>query len=248
MADDEGKKVECPPGAPAWMCTFADLMSLLMCFFVLLLSFSVMDAQKYKQVAGSMRDAFGVQRELRVTKSLRGQQMVSTEFPSVPLQVQIQITKAFGEEIESGMVEAEYGADGLILRVKDELAFDSGRHQIKKRFLPFLDKLGRLIAKMDLAVKVSGHTDNVPVKKGVGSYRTNWGLSSARSVEVVEYWIRRFKVPPSRLSAQGFAEGHPLASNDSTAGRARNRRVEFKIRPANPHMVVPGINVDVGAD
>jgi chemotaxis protein MotB len=97
MADEECKKQECKSGAPAWMCTFADLMSLLMCFFILLLSFAVMDVTKYKQVAGAMKDAFGIQSEQPVTDEMEGQQMISTQFESVPLHIQIQVSRKFTE-------------------------------------------------------------------------------------------------------------------------------------------------------
>ena len=241
MAKEECKKQECPPGAPAWMCTFADLMSLLMCFFVLLLSFAVMDVTKYKEVAGSLKDAFGVQSEQPVTDEMEGQQMISTQFETVPLHVQVQVARKFTEELEGGQLEADYTGEGLILRVKGEVAFESGKAEIRKEFLPLLDKLGKIIPEMDLAVQVGGHTDNVPIKEGVSQYNTNWGLSSARSIAVVEYWIKQFNIPSEKLSAKAFADSQPLATNATPEGRAQNRRVEFRIRPAHPQVVVTGI-------
>jgi chemotaxis protein MotB len=244
MADEECKKEECPPGAPLWMCTFADLMSLLMCFFILLLSFSVMDAKKYKQVAGSMKDAFGVQRGKQATLSVTGSSMISKEMPEVPLNVQLRIAESLREEIDEGTVEADYGPDGLTLRVKDSLAFDSGQAIIKPRFTLILDKLGKTVVNKDVMVIVSGHTDNVPLRKSQTKYSSNWSLSTARSVAVVEYWIKRFKIPTERLSAMGYAGGQPLVSNDTAGGRARNRRVEFKIKPTRPNMVFDGIEFE----
>ena len=244
MADDECKQEECPAGAPLWMCTFADLMSLLMCFFILLLSFSVMDAKKYKQVAGSMKDAFGVQKGKMATESVSGMEMISREMPAVPLQVQLRVAQAVREEIDEGTIEADYGPDGLTLRVKGAVAFDSGRARIKPEFKKLLDKLGRVVADMDVMAEVSGHTDNVPLRKGQSSYSSNWSLSAARAVAVVEYWIKKFKIKPERLSAVGYADGMPLASNDTPAGRARNRRVEFKIRPKLADMVFEGVEFE----
>ena len=225
------------------MCTFADLMSLLMCFFVLLLSFAVMDVTKYKEVAGAMKDAFGVQSEQPVTEEMKGQQMISTSFESVPLHVQVQVARKFSEELESGKLEAEYSGEGLILRAKDEIAFESGKAQIKNAFVPLLNKLAKVIAEMDLAVEVGGHTDNVPIKKGVSTFSSNWGLSSARSIAVVEYWIDTFKIPSQKLSAKAYAESQPIATNNTPEGRSKNRRVEFKIRPAHPEVVVTGIEI-----
>ncbi len=228
------------------MCTFADLMSLLMCFFILLLSFSVMDAQKYYKVAGSMKEAFGTQKEITLPMPIAGTDMVSPAFHSVPLHVQIAVAKSLTEEIESGDIEADYTASGLILRVKGAVAFDSGRARIKKSFSPLLDKLGKLAAEMDLAIEVSGHTDNISLKKGQSSYRSNWSLSAARSVGIVEYWVEKMKVPGDRLSAVAYADSKPVAGNDTAEGRARNRRVEFKIRPLNPDVIVTGIELEKG--
>ena len=80
MSDDAEECPECPAGAPPWVMTFADLMSLLMCFFVLLLAFSEMDVLKYKQVAGSMREAFGVQNEIKKKDIHRGTSVIAQEF------------------------------------------------------------------------------------------------------------------------------------------------------------------------
>ena len=244
MAKEEPKKVECPPAAPAWMCTFADMMSLLLCFFILLLSFSVMDVKKFYQVAGSMKDAFGTQTKKVEPLPTQGMKMISTEFDTVPLQVQIKIVKDFAEEIKGGVVESDYSDKGLILRVKGGVAFESGSAQIKNEFFPFLDKLGRLAEEMDLAIEVSGHTDNVPLKKEVNTFHSNWGLSAARAVGVVEYWNEKMKIPPDRLLAVAAADGRPLALNDTAEGRAANRRVEFRIRPANPQVIVTGIELE----
>lgn len=244
MADEECKQEECPPGAPLWMCTFADLMSLLMCFFVLLLSFAVMDAQKYKQVAGAMKDAFGVQHEKPVDSISQGNEMVASTFESVPLQVQVKIAKVFGRETESGEVEADYSKEGLVLRVTGIVGFDPGRAKIKKEFKPLLDKIGRLAHKADLIIEVGGHTDAGVLQKGQSSYASNWALSAARAVAVIEYWQKTQELPPQRLAAVGYGHGQPIASNATAEGRQRNRRVEFKIRPGGPQLVTDSFSLD----
>ncbi len=246
MADEESKCPECPSGAPAWMCTFADLMSLLMCFFVLLLSFAVMDQQKYKQVAGSMKDAFGVQRDRAVEDELKGNQMIASNFETVPLHIQMEMAKYFEEEVAGGDIETEYDPYGLVLRIKGNMAFASGRATLRKEFLPLLDKIGRLALRAELMVEVSGHTDNVPLRKGQSSFKSNWSLSAARSVAAVEYLVDKFQLPPSRLAAIGYAYGQPLDTNSTPEGRARNRRVEFKIKPGAAQFVLDGLEVERG--
>ena len=162
MSDDEGKKQECPPGAPLWMCTFADLMSLLLCFFVLLLSFSVMDAQKYKMVQGSMRDAFGVQRTQRAVDNPSSQLIIPKEFLSTPLAVKIQrrLDEEISEEISSGIIEVEESGETVMLRMKDSFVFDFGKATIREQFKPILDKIGKVIEEIDAQVTVYGHTDS----------------------------------------------------------------------------------------
>jgi len=226
------KKKKCPPvGAPVWMCTFADMMSLLLCFFVLLLSFSTMDKQKYEEMVGSLEKAFGTQREKPLLGMPQGQEMISPEMPGQPidLTLHVQIVQTMGQEIKNGLIEVTEDEEGVTLRVKESVAFDSGRAVIKPRFLQLLDKLGQLVAKLDADVVVSGHTDDTPLKKDA-DFASNWGLSTARAVNVVEYWAKKYRIPASRLAAVGYADGHPLADNRTAEGRARNRRVEFMIR------------------
>lgn len=242
MADD-CPKVECPPGSPLWMCTFSDLMSLLLCFFVLLLSFSVMDAQKYKMVAGSMTDAFGVQKSRHFVDNPNSDQLIAKDFLSTPMSVKIaqRLNEEVAEEISSGMIEVESTGDGgVLLRMKDSLAFEFGKATIRPQFLPILDKIGKVIEEIDARVTVNGHTDNVPLRKG-GLFSSNWTLSTARSAGVVEYLANKFTIPTHRLIAAGYGDGQPLAGNDSAEGRERNRRVEFKIQLPQTALTFKGL-------
>ncbi len=231
MADDDCKKLECPPGAPVWMCTFADLMSLLLCFFVLLLSFSTMDVVKYKRAVGSLKDAFGIQYRENVAGTPHGQLMVSTDFLSTPLAVKVQseINEVVAEEVDAGLIDVELNQDGILLRVKDRLGYEFGKASLNPKFTKILDKIGSIIQKTGSTVIVSGHTDNVPLRKG-GAFSSNWTLSTARSATVVEYWAQNNHISAKLMSAMGYADGQPVASNDTAVGRSSNRRVEFKIK------------------
>lgn len=228
MAEEEEKKKKCPAGAPLWMCTFADMMSLLLCFFVLLLSFSNQDKVSFAKMAGSMKDAFGSQKTEDNFPST-GEQMISPDFKAVPINVREEIQEAVAEMEAAGMIESAETSEGLVVRVKEQLAFDSGRAEIKPEFILLLDKIGKTIARAESVVVVNGHTDDIAVSGG--QFRSNWGLSTARAVAVVEHWTRTLKIPPGRLSAAGYADGRPIANNTTPDGRARNRRVEFIIKP-----------------
>jgi len=227
-----GKRRESADGSPIWFITFADLMCLLMCFFVLLLSFSQMDNQKFKEVAGSMEKAFRQQRVTPIFDLPKGDEMVAREFETVPLAVEFQkkIVEALRQETDEGIFEMERAPNVLTLRVKDAIAFSSGSAEIEDNFKPILNKLGKVLAEMDTAIEVSGHTDNVPLKSG-SAFRTNWDLSAARAVQVVEYLVVNHNINPRRLAALGCADGRPLADNTTPEGKAKNRRVEFVIKP-----------------
>ncbi len=230
MADDDCKQEECPAGAPLWMCTFADLMSLLLCFFVLLLSFSSMDAAKYKRAAGSMKEAFGVQKDIKLDDSPQGQMMISTNFISIPLAVKVQNDINDVVALESGgLVDMDITHDGVIVTVKDKLGFEFGKAKLRPQFKTLLDKIGKIIKQTGSSVIVSGNTDNIPLRRG-GKFISNWDLSTARSVAVVNYWAQRFNILSDKMSAVGYADGQPVASNKTAAGRSSNRRVEFKIK------------------
>lgn len=239
MAEEEVKKKKAPAGAPLWMCTFADMMSLLLCFFVLILSFATLDEVKFVKVSGSMKDAFGVQKEASPF-SPQGEVMLSPMFQAVPFDVKQEIMDIANEFTASGMVEAAETKEGLVVRVDEGLAFASGKAEISPRFLELLDKIGKVVATAEADVVVNGHTDNVPIGSG-GEFKSNWSLSTARSVAVVEYWEKKLALPASRLSAVGYAAGKPIASNNTEEGRAKNRRVEFLIRPTRGGQAFSGI-------
>lgn len=220
-----------PRSTPPWFITFADLMCLLMCFFVLLLSFSIMDKTKFQKVAGSMEKAFARPKPVVIVENLPPVQVV-TKVPIDGAFAQ-DMLDALSQEIKEGLIEAEMGPNVLTLRVKDSIVFDSGRVVLLDQFKPVLDKLGKALAQLSAAIEVEGHTDNVPLKPGA-AFHSNWGLSSARAVTVVDYLVENFQIAPGRMAAIGFADSRPVERNDSPEGRGRNRRVDFVIKNTKP--------------
>ncbi len=240
MAPPSKKPKKQPAGAPAWMCTFADMMSLLLCFFVLILSFATLDEPSFRKVTGSIKDALGVRKKSQVSDMPQGTKMVAPQFDTIPFHVREEIEALFQQQIESGLVTVEQDSAGVItLRIKDSLAFDFGSAELKEGFKPFLDKLGRLALQSDSTVEVGGHTDNVRVRPGA-PFSSNWGLSANRAVKVMEYMVSGNEIPAHRLAVAAFADGRPVAVNDTAEGRAANRRVEFKITPGESGKVFEG--------
>jgi len=223
---------EVEESVPLWVVTFGDLMSLLMCFFVLLLSFSEMDRNKYRIVSGSMKNAFGIQRKKPVFESPKGQKMIAREFDQAIVLVKIQevidpIQKELQEEFQEfkTSVEIEVEENEVTIRMMGEATFDTGHAKLRQEFVPLLLKIGEVLANTGGEVIIAGHTDNVPLIGG--QFRSNLGLSMARAGSVAEFLLKSTSIDPKKLSTMGFGEYRPLASNDTAQGRKKNRRVEI---------------------
>lgn len=231
-------EIEIPDkGAPRWVVTFGDLMSLLLCFFVLLLSFSEMDAQKYKEMAGSMAKAFGVQRKTKHFQIPKGQKIIARDFDKAHIAKREK--DEFGKEVEKAIVEAKLGdiKDLIQVKIKEnevvismmgETAFASGRAEIRPQMLPLLKGIASALQTTKGQIIVSGHTDNVPISSG--RFASNLELSAARATEVAQNLLEQGHIDPRRLSVAGFGEHQPVESNDSADGREKNRRVEIVLK------------------
>jgi chemotaxis protein MotB len=252
MADKQNRG-----GAPSWMVTFADLMALLTTFFVLLLSVSQVDAQRYKQIAGSLERAFGIQwLEQRsespgheVLMEGKPQGMVDlpvmappappeeAEKPAEDVNLQ-QFRLELQEDIRQERLEVGRNSEGeLLISFRHEAAFESGSDTLLPDFHQVIDRIGHLIATTRGTVIVAGHTDDRPIN--TPRFRSNWDLSTARAVSVVHRLLELHTVEGTRLIAEGFGDTRPLLPNDSEASRARNRRVEIRIKDRDVTGVSP---------
>ncbi len=225
---------EVEEGAPAWVVTFGDLMSLLLCFFVLLLSFSEMDRNRYRVVSGSVKNAFGIQRKKPVFESPKGSKMIAKEFDQAIILTKIEeVVKPIIDELEGeyeelkGYVEVESTENEVTIRMMGEATFDTGKADLRPNFVPLLKKIGEVLAKTRGEIIVAGHTDNVPLVGGL--FGSNLGLSMARAGSVAEFLLKTSRIDPKRLSTMGFGEYRPLESNDTAEGRQKNRRVEIVV-------------------
>lgn len=229
------KNVIIEEGAPEWVVTFGDLMSLLLCFFVLLLSFSEMDRQKYKVMTGSLKEAFGVERKRNVMGILMGEKIVPRTFDqdTVALELKDNIADQVRFEFEQMDKQLQHMAEVVVsdsevtIRLMGETAFDSGKAEIRPEMVPVLSKIGDILGKVPGDIVVGGHTDNVPLSGGV--YGSNLVLSMARATKVAEFLIDVAGAPPERVVPMGFGEYRPIATNDTPEGRQRNRRVEITL-------------------
>ena len=237
MAKD--KCPECKSGAPEWMATYGDLVTLLMCFFVLLFAFSNIDAQKFQAVMQSFQGSAGI---LSGGMSLSEAPYTFDGMPesqsSSQSMLEMQKLEEIQEKVEEyleqnnmqDLVEMKLEKKGLVIRFKDNVLFDPGSASIKSGsngILVFLSDLLKTPELINQAIRVEGHTDNIPNVSSL--YASNWELSTARATNVVRFFIEQSQMLPSRLSAAGYSEYHPIESNDTASGRSANRRVDIVV-------------------
>ncbi len=234
---EECEESDCPPcneGAPAWMATFADLATLLMTFFVLLLSFANMDIVKFRQMAGSVKDAFGTQVETPGVYEERSDTAVTIQLSEEEdrtidmMQMGERIRKTVEEQELEDKTEIKVTEDGVTLTVDGTFMFDGGSAKLKPEFEKFLGEIAKIIEEHDYPLAIEGHSDNIPIKSPI--YPSNWELSSSRATAVLRYLIEKFQIPAKRLMAVGYSDTKPLVANDTPQNRARNRRVEFHFK------------------
>jgi chemotaxis protein MotB len=145
-------------------------------------------------------------------------------------EVKRKLESRLGDQIASEEVSLKVGDRGLVIILSDDILFDSGKAELKREAFPTLDKVIGVIKTEvpDKNVGIGGHTDNVPIT--YSNWASNWELSTARATNVLHYMASK-GVSPDKLSATGYGEHHPVVSNATDEGRARNRRVEIVILP-----------------
>lgn len=146
---------------------------------------------------------------------------------------QEELSRSLQDEIAKGNITIQQVRDRLTINMVDRVLFDSGQAQVKPAGLKVLKQVSDVLNKItDKQIRIEGHTDNVPIStKLQDRFKTNWELSTARATTVVRYLIDQGGVQPQALSAVGYADTHPIAGNDSEAGRSSNRRIEIVLYP-----------------
>ncbi|MCB9385140.1 MAG: OmpA family protein [Bryobacterales bacterium] len=228
-------------GAPAWMCTFADLMSLLLTFFVLLLSMSSTEAAKFRAMAGSLRDAFGMRSDLALSPTSMSDEILpnddARQGDPQPEPEADEFEQELRESLEAAGLDMENvtlegDKDTVVLRLDSDVLFASGDAALKPEAYPAIDAIAAYLSTTNYTLDVVGHTDSVPIATSL--YPSNWELSAARAGQAVRRLTEQH-VDPARLRAIGRADTGPVAENNTEQGRRENRRVEFIFtRPPDP--------------
>lgn len=236
-----------------WLVTYADLITLLLAFFVIMYAMSKVDVNKYEVLAQSLSLQFkesnsilsmnsGVSDQNMPPKSTVGEitdkktkerQAAAADMERKEKELQ-DILKTVQAYIEENHLEAQIAVGnserGVSVTLKDLFLFDLGKAELKPEAYPVLNKLASLFPTLDTKISIEGHTDNIPVRTG-SPFQDNWGLSNARSLSVLRYFTTKAdpKISDSKFMSTGYADTIPVAPNDSMENRAKNRRVEIVI-------------------
>lgn len=254
---DKPKKPDMP-GLPPWMATFADMMALMMTFFVLLFAFSEVEQEKFKQMAGSMAQAFGGVQYIKSNSqdNVKGMEPgVVSKTGFSPLQLDPKSGRIVSQPLQANAAQKDRKnkTHQLMQALKDAMAKEIARgdlmlerdsRDIVIRFpehVSFASGSAYLVPKAipliqrilghipdNQMIIVGGHTDNRPVAGG--AYKSNWDLSAARAASVAEQVLLQGGIDPTRLVVAGYADTRPIEPNDTAEHRTRNRRVEIIIK------------------
>jgi chemotaxis protein MotB len=246
------RKEEAHENEERWLLTYADLITLLMVFFVVMYALSNADKQRFQALATALRQVFG--KPVASVTGIGGQVAPGVGVvppPSsgdsragrsravVDAEANARRTRMrnLKDDLESlvksqgmqGSVQLQLNASGskLTMGLSDSLLFDAGSAELTAAAQGLVGQIGQILAVRSYDVNIQGHTDNVPIHNA--RYSSNFQLSTDRAVNVISYLIQNTGIPPNRFSASGYGEFHPLGSNDTPEGRAQNRRVEFVI-------------------
>ncbi len=263
MAAEEEQECKCEAGAPAWMVTFSDLMTLLLTFFVLLLSNAELDAKKYQEMVQSLHDAFHGQKiigkplaaVLIRTESMeigsdreKSEQVNENDgqggMPGQDgLQPAQEVAKNMYKILEDDLAEEmmddkvtsmELSNDRILVRFPASVTFSAGSDNLSPEIQQVIRKIGTVMQQYPVNVSITGHTDSIPIN--TGRFRSNWDLSAARAASFAHELIDIADLASDRVTVIGKADAMPLNDNSTAENRSKNRRIELLIQ------VPPGVS------
>ncbi|HWY57969.1 MAG TPA: flagellar motor protein MotB [Terriglobales bacterium] len=227
------------PSHDRWLVSYADFITLLFAFFVVLYSTAQVDRKKVSQLSTAIQAAFqqlgaypstGANTSQEIADINQIASAVSTsraeEIPDL-IGLRKELEQAMAPEILRGDVALRTGRDGLVISLRETGFFDSGSAGVKAASQPAFSRIAALLGEGRYNIRIEGHTDNVRIHNT--QYSSNWELSTARSTEMIRLLVVKYGLDPQRLSASGYGEYHPIASNNTEAGRALNRRVDLVV-------------------
>jgi chemotaxis protein MotB len=231
------EKQEIDPNA--WMVTFADLVMLLLTFFVLLLTMSSMDSKKLENLFTHFKDATGVL-DFSGSKEVGGLVALVAKYNDTSSMLVIDQSKFFDsfelpESLQKMAKDLQEKMDmvdderGIVLSFYEGILFAAGETAAKKELYPFLDAIAEGIEGCSNDILIMGHADSSPI--GDNKNNTNWELSISRGLSVLDYFLKQKKLAPERFAVGGYGASRPMNPGDSPEHQALNRRVEIIFKP-----------------
>lgn len=213
----------------AWMDTYADTITLLLTFFILLYSFSTTDNEKLKLIAAALKGQItGIPMKLEDVPDITDEEIEVGVGEKSPYQILLEdIQEIIDKNGLTDTVKIREEDAGVVLQLSESILFDLGKADLKADSIPVLEVISGLIPSIENEIMIQGHTDNMPINSG--TYKSNWELSTSRAVNVVKYFIETKGFDPTRFSATGYGEYRPLVDNTTEENRAINRRVDILI-------------------
>jgi chemotaxis protein MotB len=223
-----------------WLDTYADTVTLLMTFFVLLYSMSTLDEAKVRRISSAFNEVMTGQAADSILQYnlydgevplVGGESKVESNEDSSVMSNKEQTLEEVKEFVEksglSDSITVLPDEKGISLQLKDSILFETGKAELKDNSKVILNQISSLIANLPNNIVVEGHTDNVPIR--THEYDSNWDLSSARATSVIKFFTEEKHLTGSRFSASGCGEYKPIAPNTSDENKAKNRRVNILI-------------------
>ena len=236
--DDEEDECDCKEGAPAWVVTFADLVTLLMVFFILLFAMGSIEDEKWRLVKESLRSALGSE-SIPEEGTRQGLDVISAKLREESIDAVDEVGAMVAKEIEeiaseveefvyknklAGQIQVSSDERGAIITVSDIVLFSPGTAKMSLKGSQVIKQVFELLNQFNYKVKIEGHTDDSPIH--TERFPSNWELSASRAAEVARMFVES-GFSPENLSIEGLAQFRPKVPNTSQINRTTNRRIEI---------------------
>jgi len=217
-----------------WLLPYSDLLTLLLALFIVMFSISNLDKEKFKKISEQFSVIFsggsGVLNEGGAAAiSLKSSGAGGLSLQNIEENQMMKIKDSIEREIRDNgyqdKIKVNLNNEGLEISIQELVLFNSGEAEVLNSVTPMLLHVAKILNALDNHIKVTGHTDNVPIRNG--KFRSNWDLSAMRAINVMTFLVEQGGLQPERFSIQGYSQYAPKYDNTTAAGRAKNRRVEI---------------------
>lgn len=215
-----------------WLVSYADFITLMFAFFVVMYATSQADKEKARQISEAVDKALSEGRfPSRIAAMLHPsgarpvpakEQKIERLEPSLE-----ELRNALREDIGKGRLDVRMEKRGLVISLRQAAFFPTGDATVAASGYESIRKVAATLTRVPNPIRLEGHTDSVPIRND--RFASNWHLSSARSIAMLDLLAREFGMPESRMAAVGYADTVPVDTNDTDQGRARNRRVDITV-------------------